>query len=132
MHCLNRCLVRNYGRFKRIRVNIRDCLLWGLKFWVKRAILIISLGGSMGDFLTDKQKENLNFFYGQLDSLLVDTLYNHKYVLINNKKIDGVFDTFENALTDAVSKFQPYEYVIQQVISKTDVSGFLYPALAPA
>lgn len=86
----------------------------------------------MSDFLSEKQQDNLRFFYGQLDSLLENPIYRNKYALIHNQKIEGFFDTFENAITDAVSKFQPYEYVIQQVISKTETTGFLYSAFAPA
>jgi len=86
----------------------------------------------MADFLTEKQKEDINFFYTKLDELLADPLYKHKYALIHDKKIEGLFDTFENAITDAASKFQPYDYVIQHIIAKEDVSGFLYSAYAPA
>ena len=86
----------------------------------------------MTEFLTEKQQEDLKFFYSKLNELLENPLYKHKYVLINNKEIKGLFDTFENALEDAVSKFPPREYVIQQIISKTETSGFLYPAYAPA
>lgn len=84
----------------------------------------------MAEFLTEKQQEDLNFFYAQLDDMLANPLQKHKYALIHDKKIEGVFDTFENALTDAVSKFPPREYVIQQIISKAEVSGFLYSAFA--
>ena len=84
------------------------------------------------EFLTEKQQEDLNFFYSKLDDLLANPLHKHKYALIHNKNIEGFFDTFENALTDAVSKFPPYDYVIQHIISKSEVSGFLYSAYAPA
>jgi len=86
----------------------------------------------MAEFLTEKQQEDLKFFYSKLEELLENQLYKHKYALIHDKKIEGVFDTFENALSDAVSKFIPGEYVIQQIISKKEVSGFLYSAFAPA
>ena len=86
----------------------------------------------MAEFLTEKQQEDLKFFYNDLDKLLANPLYKHKYVLIHNKNIEGFFDTFEIALGDAVSKFQPGEYVIQQIISNEEVSGFLYSAYAPA
>jgi len=86
----------------------------------------------MADFLTEKQQEDLKFFYSKLDELLVDPLYKRKYVLIHDKNIQGFYDTFENAITDAVIKFQPRDYVIQQIISDTEVSGFLYSAFAPA
>jgi hypothetical protein len=86
----------------------------------------------MAEFLSDKQQEDLKFFYSNLNDLLANPLYKHKYALVHDKKIEGVFDTFENAITDAVSKFQPCDYVIQHIISKTEVSGFLYSALATA
>jgi len=86
----------------------------------------------MADFLTEKQQENLTFFYNKLNELLENPLYRHKYALIHDNTIDGIYDTFENAITDAASKFQPGDYVIQQIISQTEVSGFLYSAFAPA
>jgi len=85
----------------------------------------------MAEFLTEKQHEDLNFFYSKLKELLANQIYRYKYALIHGKNIEGIFDTFENALGDAVSKFQPGEYVIQQIISETEVSGFLYSAYAP-
>jgi len=85
----------------------------------------------MAEFLTEKQQEDLNFFYSKLNELLENQIYKYKYALIHGKNIEGIFDTFENALGDAVSKFQPGEYVIQQIISETEVSGFLYSAYAP-
>ena len=82
----------------------------------------------MTDFFTEKQKMDLEYFYNKLPEYLADALYKHKFVLINNKNIDGVFDTFENAITSAASKFQPGEYIIQQIISDTEVTEFIYPA----
>jgi len=86
----------------------------------------------VAEFLSEKQQEDLEFFYSKLDELLANQLYKHKYALIHDKNIEGIFDTFENAITDAVSRFQPYEFVIQQIISDTEVPGFLYAAYAPA
>ena len=86
----------------------------------------------MTEFLTEKQQENLKFFYSKFDELTANQLYKHKYALVHNQTIEGFFDSFENALGDAVSKYQPGEYVIQQVISKTETTGFLYSAYAPA
>jgi len=86
----------------------------------------------MAEFLTERQQENLKFFYKNLDDLLANPLYKHKYALVHDKKIEGIYDTFENAITDAVSKFQPCDYIIQHIISNHEVSGFLYSAFAPA
>jgi len=86
----------------------------------------------MAEFLTEKQQEDLKFFYSKFDELLDNQLYRHKYALVHNKTIEGFFDNFENALGNAVSKYQPGEYVIQQIISKSETIGFLYSAYAPA
>ena len=86
----------------------------------------------MAELLSEQQQENLKFFYEKLDELLADPLSKHKYALIQDKTIQGLYDTFENAITEAVSKYQPYDYVIQHIISKAEVSGFLYSAYAPA
>jgi len=86
----------------------------------------------MAEFLTEKQQEDLKFFYSNLNDLLANPLYKHKYALIHDQKIEGFFDTFENAITEAATKFQPYDYIIQHIVSKTEVSGFLYSAFAPA
>jgi len=83
------------------------------------------------EFLTEVQQDDLKFFYSKFDELIANQLYKHKYALVHNKAIEGFFDSFENALTDAVSKYQPGEYVIQQIISETETSGFLYSAYAP-
>ena len=85
----------------------------------------------MTEFLSDAQQEDLQFFYNKLDELLKEPLLKHKFLVIHDKKIEGAFDSFENAVTNAASRFQPYEFVIQQVISDTEVSGFLYPAYEP-
>lgn len=85
----------------------------------------------MIEFFTNKQKDDLIFFYSKFDELLRNQLYKNKFVLIHDKNISGVFDSFENAINDAVLKFQPGEYIIQQIISETEMPGFLYSAISP-
>jgi hypothetical protein len=86
----------------------------------------------MADFLTEKQQEDLQYFYNKRGELLENPIYKHKFVLIHSKNIAGMFDTFENAITNAVSKFQPGEFIIQQIIPDAEISGFIYSAFAPA
>ena len=78
----------------------------------------------MSDFLSKKQQNDLLFFDNKLNELLENPLYRHKFALIHNKNIEGIFDTFENAATEAVSKFQPYEFVIQQIIGDNETTGY--------
>ena len=63
----------------------------------------------MAEFLSSLQQKDLEFFYGKLDELLANPLYKLKYVVIHNQSIEGFYDNFENAITDAVSRFKPYE-----------------------
>ena len=86
----------------------------------------------MTEFLSEKQKEDLQFFDDKLNELLENPLYQRKFVLIHNKSIEGIFDTFENAAIEAVSRFQPYEFVIQQIIADTEITGFIYSDYAEA
>ena len=85
----------------------------------------------MAEFLSNLQQKDLEYFNGKLDELLANPLYKLKYVLIHNQSIEGSYDNFENAITDAVSRFKSYEYIIQQVISDEETSGFIYSAYTP-
>jgi hypothetical protein len=83
----------------------------------KHKHLIIILEDFMDRMFTERQDEDLKFFHDKLAGFLADPLYQLKYVVISNKQVAGVFDTFDAALVDAVSKFPPNEYIIKQVIS---------------
>ena len=86
----------------------------------------------MTESLSSQQIKDLEFFHGKLEELLANPQYKLKYVVIHNQSIEGFYDNFENALVNAVSRFKPYEYVIQQVISDKEISGFIYSAYTPA
>ena len=86
----------------------------------------------MDDFFSEKQKQDITFFNENLETWVADPLMNMKYAVISDKALHNTFDTFENALNFAVSRFSPREYIIQQIISKTETTGFLYSAFAPA
>jgi len=85
----------------------------------------------MNDFFTEKQKQAIDFFNNNLDKWIADPMLKMKYVVIYEDKLQGFYDNFENALSKAVSMFQPGEFIVQQVISEEEVSGFLYSAFAP-
>jgi len=84
----------------------------------------------MGDFFTEKQKENINYFYDNLKEFLKNPLYKFKFAIIFNKEIVGIFDTSEAAIEDATAKWPIGEFIIQQIVSDDDVVGFLSPAIA--
>ena len=84
----------------------------------------------MDDFLTDKQKQDIFFFNENLEAWVANPLYKMKFAVISNKELKGFFDTFELALGDALSKFAPREFVIQQIITSNEPINFLTPALA--
>jgi hypothetical protein len=84
----------------------------------------------MDEYFTEAQKENLRYFQENLADFLNNPLYKHKFVIISDKKIVGIFDTFNNAIEEAASRFPQGEYVIQQIIGEDEVINFLYPAIA--
>jgi hypothetical protein len=82
------------------------------------------------EFFSEKQEENLEFFNENLGKYLADPLLHLKQVVIWDKKIVGVYDTFAAALTYAVGNLPQGEYVIQEIINEQEISSFLSPALA--
>lgn len=84
----------------------------------------------MDEYFTEAQKEDLRYFQDNLAALLANPLYKHKFAIIANKEIAGIFDTFGNAIEEAVSCFPQGEYVIQQIIDENETISFLYPAMA--
>jgi hypothetical protein len=84
----------------------------------------------MDEYFTEAQKENLQYFQENLAGFLANPLYKHKFAIISDKKIAGIFDTFNNAIEEAASSFTQGEYVIQQIIGENEVINFLYPAIA--
>jgi hypothetical protein len=86
----------------------------------------------MDEFWTEQQKQDIAFFNENLEEWVNDPLYNRKFVIISNKKVHGVCDSFETALNIAVSTYGATEgkYVIQQILPKNGTVNFLSPALA--
>ncbi|MDR1618148.1 MAG: hypothetical protein LBS06_03760 [Treponema sp.] len=84
----------------------------------------------MDEYFTGAQKENLHYFQENLADFLANPIYKHKFAIIVDKKIAGIFDTFGNAIEEAASHFPQGEYVIQQIIGENEVINFLYPAIA--
>jgi hypothetical protein len=84
---------------------------------------------SMDEYFTEIQKENLQYFQEKLADFLQNPLYRHKFAIISDKKLAGIFDTFGNAIEEAASRIPQGEYVIQQIIGQDEVINFLYPAV---
>jgi hypothetical protein len=85
---------------------------------------------NMDEYFTEAQKENLRYFQENLAVFLENPIYKHKFAIIADKKIAGIFDTFNNAIEEAASRFPQGEYVIQQIIGENEVINFLYSAIA--
>jgi hypothetical protein len=85
---------------------------------------------SMSEYFTGSQTENLRYFQENLAGFLKNPLYKHKFAIIVDKNLVGLFDTFSNAIEEAASRFSQGEYVIQQIIGEDEVINFLYPAIA--
>lgn len=81
-------------------------------------------------FLSDIQEKNIAFFKENLNELIKNPLYKHKFAIVHDSEVRGLFDTFDKALSDAVSKFPVNEFIIQQVVSDEETINFIYSALA--
>lgn len=84
----------------------------------------------MEEFFTEKQKQDIIFFNENLDKWAADPLLGMKFAVISEKDLKGIYDTFELALGEAISRFSSGEYIIQQIISNDETVNFLSPALA--
>lgn len=78
---------------------------------------------------TKQQEKDYSFFTKTLDAILKDPLKAGKFLVISGQQIAGVFDTFENAYTDASSKFAQGSFIIQQAIRPDDMVNYLARAI---
>ena len=86
----------------------------------------------MGEFFTEKQKQDIAFFDKNLETWAKNPLYKFKFVIISEEELKGIYDTFETALDNAIVSFKIGEFIIQQIILEDETVSFLYPALALA
>ena len=86
----------------------------------------------MGDFWTEKQKQDIAYFNENLEAWANNPLYKLKFVIISGEELKGFYDTFEAALGVAVVNYRSGEYIIQHVIPGNETINFLSPALALA
>jgi len=87
---------------------------------------------NMGDYWTEKQRQDIKYFNENLESWANNPLYKLKFVVISGKELKGIYDTFETALGAAVVSFNSGDYIVQQIITEKENVSFLYPALALA
>jgi hypothetical protein len=84
----------------------------------------------MGNFWTDKQKQDIAYFNENLETWASNPLYRLKFVVISGKELRGIYDTFEAALETAAMSYGSGEYIIQQILPENETVNFLSPALA--
>jgi hypothetical protein len=84
----------------------------------------------MGEYWTDKQKDAWQFFQANLEKLAADPLYKLKWVIVYGDAVVGLYDTFESAYIEALSKYPEEDFIIQQVIKNNEIVGFLSSAVA--
>ena len=82
----------------------------------------------MDNLFTPAQKENLAYFWENLDEFSKNPLLNHKHVVVHSKQIVAANDTPDAALAFALKNFSRGTYVIQEVIRDDEVVNFLYSA----
>lgn len=72
---------------------------------------------------------NLDYFDAHLTELLANPLLKDKFILIAKGDKQGFYDTFENALNEAVKKFDPGTFIIQEIIAPDASINFLFSAI---
>ncbi|MCL1966965.1 MAG: hypothetical protein FWF67_03705 [Fibromonadales bacterium] len=80
-------------------------------------------------FLSPKQKESYSYFTEKFDELYSNPLYRHKFAVISGETLLGIFDTYQNAIRDAVGKYKTGDYIIQELIRDDERVNFLSPAI---
>lgn len=71
------------------------------------------------------QKENIDYFYDNLEKYLKDPNLLYRYLVIHNKEVKKVFKDFPDALKFAVVNLPENEYAIQQVLDE-DCANFIF------
>ena len=79
--------------------------------------------------LSQKQEKNYAFFSEHLPEYLSDPIKRGKFAVFCYEKLQGIYDSFESAYSDAYSKFPVGEFIIQQIIDAAEIVGFLWSAV---
>jgi hypothetical protein len=74
----------------------------------------------MGDYWTEKQKQDIAFFDENLETWAKNPLFKFKFVIISGKDLKGIYDTFEAALEVAVVSFKIGEFITKQIILEAE------------
>ncbi len=72
---------------------------------------------------------NFNYFQSHLSGWLNDPAYKHKFVVIHDEKVKGVYDQFAQAIEFAAANFQPGQFIIQQVLAENEQINYLRSAV---
>ena len=79
--------------------------------------------------LNEKQSANYRFFQSHLGEYLDNPLTKGKFGVFFNESLQGTFDSFDAAYSEACSKFPTSEFIIQQLVDSSEVVDFLWSAV---
>jgi hypothetical protein len=77
----------------------------------------------------EKHKDNIDFFSHELPRLLGSPETKGKFFIICHERFMGKFETFEEAMREAMATCPRNEFIIQQAIDESDTVSFLYNQL---
>ena len=63
-------------------------------------------------------QRDYDWFIANLSTLMKD--YREKYLIISNEAMRGAFDTFDDALSEALTIAKPGEFLIQRCVSEEE------------
>ena len=64
---------------------------------------------------TEEQKQNIEFFNDNVKEWLKNPDYASKYILIDKNIVQGIYDNFSEALTDAMVNFDRGHFIIKEI-----------------
>ena len=74
-------------------------------------------------------EKNYKYFQDNLNDFLGNPLYQNKFLVIYEQKVQNAFDTFPTALEYAAGHFPEGEFIIQEAIDKNKIINILKSAV---
>ena len=72
--------------------------------------------------LTEEQQKNYDFFMAHLKEYLKNPTLKNKYAVFYGCNLEGSFDSFSDALSDACDRFPLEDLIIQQIIDPSEIA----------
>lgn len=79
--------------------------------------------------LSEKQNANYQFFASHLAEYIENPLIKGKFGIFCEERLQGTFDSFDAAYSEACTRFPTDEFIIQQIVDSSAVVEFLWSSV---